>query len=334
MPTDKSQNYKKMFIANIIRLFSIIFLLFCIWASVLTIKENDVYRFIFISILICVDIAINCIMDLWRKWIIFEKCDFQAQEKYVLSLLKRKRFKNNINLHIELLADSLILGKYDESKQEIEELRRLDSGLKAIQRVAVQFYNIDYMISVNETATLHAELENAENTLRKLSGISDRIKQTYQRNLRLRQYHIEERWEDALELLKIITQKNMTVYEQVNTAYYRGKYCYCLGRYEEAFYELKFVVRYGGNTKYVKLANDLIEKIPEKNLYENNSDEKSIKVKHRIDKKVIILIISCLLVILLIGFGRCYSPGNAVDNFILTVIWLIMDVISFMVMLT
>lgn len=310
----KNKNYKIITIADKIRSYSILFLTLCVLTCIFAIKAGEVYRLSFVFILIFADIAIYYIMTFWVKWIILEKCDFQAHEKSILSLLKQKRYKENVILHTELLVASMALGKYDESRQEIDELRQLDSRLKPVQKLDVQLCYIDYMIAVNEMASLNEELENAENALLKLSGKSERIKQKYQRSIRHRQYLIEERWEDVLELLKKTSKNNMTIYEQVNTAYYRGQCCYHLGRYEEAYHELKFAARYGGNTKYVSLANALIEKIPEKNLYDNKSSVQSKKIIHRIDKSIIFFAFSCLLLILSIGYNRYCSHGNSIEE--------------------
>ncbi len=311
---EKNKNHKILLIVMKMITFSIFFLAIVVWVGILAIIQNAIYELPLIFSLIFADIAICCMMLLWWRWIIFEKCDFQAYEKYVLSFLKRKRYKENVNFHKSLLFISLVLRKYDESRQEIDELRRLDSRLTPAQRLEVQLHIIDYMICVNETASLNTELENAKNILQKLSGKNDRIKLIYQGSLKLRQYLIEERWEDVLKLLKIISKNNMTTFEQVNTAYYRGKCCYNLGRYEEAFHEFKFVTKYGGNTMYVTWANDLMEKIPEKNLYESKSPEQSIKVKHRINKITITLAISCLLLILSIGINHYCSHGNSIEE--------------------
>lgn len=312
---EKNKNHKLLWIIMVITTCSFGFLFYFVLISIQAIIQNKIYELPHIFPLIFANIVVFWIVFLWRNWIIYDKCDFQAYEKYVLSILKRKRSKENVNLHMSLLSVSLVLGKYDESKQEIDELHRLDSRLKPAQRLEVQLYNICYMASVNETTSLNTELENAKNTLQKLSDKSDRIRQVYQRSIKFHQYYIEERWEDVLELLKETSKTDMTIYSQVNTAYHRGKCYYNLGRYEEAFYELKFVTKYGGNTKYVTLANDLIEKIPEKNLYESKSAKQSIKGKHRLLNKInIILIISSLLLIISIGIHYHFSHGNSIEE--------------------
>lgn len=311
---EKNKNYIMISVANKIKFFSIIFFAPCVWVGFLAVMAGEVYRLSNIFILIFADIIVYCIMDFWIKWIVLEKCDVQAQEKFELSLLKQKRYKESVNSHLELLVDSLILGKYDESRQEIDELHRLDSRMKLAQRLEFQLHNIDYMIAVTDTESLNAELENAENTILELSGKNDRIKQICEIRLMRRQYLIEERWEDLRVILEETRKKDTAILEQVFNAFDYGQCCYHLGRYEEAYHELKFAARYGGNTKYVALANDLMEKIPEKNLYESKISEQSIKAKLRINKTVIILAISCLLLILSIGFNRYLTHGNSIEE--------------------
>ena len=83
--------------------------------------------------------------------------------------------------------------------------------------------------------------------------------------------------------------KNVTIYEQICIAYIQGKCDYELKNYKEAFEELRFVIKYGGSTKYVKLANCLLEKIPEKNLPEKISAKKYIRIKHGMNRKIFFL---------------------------------------------
>lgn len=311
---EKNKNDKILMLAHIIRLCSIAFLLPSIWVAIFEIRAGEIYPFSCALIFIFAAIAACCLMTCQINWIVCGKCDVQAYEKFLRSLLRRKGYQENVKLHIELLITSLVLGKYDESRQEIDVLQRLNGKSKPVQRLNVQLFCIDYMIAMNETSFLNEALENAENALLMLNVKNDRIKQKFQRGIKHRRYLIEERWEDLLELLKESSPKKMTIYEQVNNAYYYGGCCYHLGRYEEAFEKLKFVAEYGGNTKYVALANELIEKIPEKNLYENKSAGQSKKVKHRINKTVIIFAVSCILFILSIGFNRYCSYGNSIEE--------------------
>lgn len=250
----------------------------------------------------------------WNIWNKYEQCDFLTEERYIKSLLK-KRNKGNINLHKILMYDCLVLGKYDECRQEFEELHRLENRLKPLQRLEVQLYYIDYLYAVNETEPLHAELENAENLLSSINIKRGQTKQALQRGIKIRRYRIEERWAEQLELLKADRERNQTGWERVVNAYYYGWSCYCLGRYEEAFCELKFAAKYGGNSKYVNMANEMIEQIPEKNLYENKYAGQTKKIKHNGNYKgVVILAVCFLLLIIMIRVDRHYTFGDSIEE--------------------
>lgn len=312
----KNRNHIKILIANLLRTLLVFFIVIGIWIGILYIKESDFFQFYNVLIFIFLAIIVYCVMDIWKIWIIQEKCDFQAQETYILKLLNQKRYKEHIGLHLELLHTSLILGKYDQSKQEIDKLNEWNSRLNNMQRFQLQLCNIDCMISMNKTASLKKELEKAEIALNKLHRVNNKTKQNIQTSIRLRRYLIEEKWEEILKLLKDISKvsKNATIYEQIYIAYIQGK-CDCeLKNYKEAFEELRFVINYGGNTKYVKLANNLLEKMPEKNLPENIYAKKYIKIKHGMGRKIIFLIISCFLVLLFSIVTYWWSQGKSVEE--------------------
>lgn len=317
---ENNKNYIMLFVVNIIKTFSSMFFVLCVVGGILAISAGDVYWISIILITIFADIAVYCIMDFWMKWIVLEKCDVQAQEKIGLILLKRMGYKDNVHLHKTLLISSLILGRYDESRQEIDELHRLNRRLKPTKKLDVQFYILDYLIAVNDTASFNVALEEAQNALTELNIKNERMKQRFQINLTLRQYLIEERWEDLRVILKEarkeLQKKDMAALANVMIAFYHGQCCYHLGRFEEAFHELKYAAKYGGNTKYVALANELIENILEKNPFftENKTAERSIKGKHRIDKTVIIIAVNCLLLVLSIGFNRYCAHGSSIED--------------------
>lgn len=264
-------------------------------------------------IILFADIPVLFVSLLWMHWIKYEQCDILAYEQYYLRALKRN--KKSVNLHKELLYDGLALGKYDECRQEIEELHQLESRLKPLQRIEIQLYYIDYLMAVNITEPIHTELENAENLLASISVKRDEIKQAYQRGISFRRYRIEERWEDMLEFLRTEPKRGRTTLEQVVNAYYCGWCCYCLGRYEEAFNELKIAAKYGGNSKYVKLANELMEQIPEKNLYDNNIAGESKKRERNFYKMVAIILAVCgLLIMIWLGANRYFLRGESIEE--------------------
>lgn len=320
----KNKNYIILRILEIIIMFCVmIFFLCCInfIADIgnLLLQSHGFHRALsyltgsYSPIIIFADIPVLFVSLLWMYWIKYEQCDILAYEQYYLRSLKRN--KKAVNLHKELLYDSLALGKYDECRQEIEELHQLESRLKPLQRIEIQLYYIDYLMAVNITEPLHTELENAENLLASISVKRDEIKQAYQRGIRFRRYRIEEQWEDMLEFLRTEPKRGRTTLEQVVNAYYCGWCCYCLGRYEEAFNELKVAAEYGGNSKYVKLANELMAQIPEKNLYDNNIAGQSKKQDRRFYIMVAIILAVCgLLIMIWLGAHRYFMRGKSIEE--------------------
>lgn len=320
----KNKNYIILRILEIIIMFCVmIFFLCCInfIADIgnLLLQSHGFHRALsyltgsYSPIIIFADIPVLFVSLLWMYWIKYEQCDILAYEQYYLRSLKRN--KKAVNLHKELLYDSLALGKYDECRREIEELHQLESRLKPLQRIEIQLYYIDYLIAVNITEPLHTELENAENLLASISVKRDEIKQAYQRGIRFRRYRIEEQWEDMLEFLRTEPKRGRTTLEQVVNAYYCGWCCYCLGRYEEAFNELKVAAEYGGNSKYVKLANELMAQIPEKNLYDNNIAGQSKKQDRRFYIMVAIILAVCgLLIMIWLGAHRYFMRGKSIEE--------------------
>lgn len=312
----KNRNCIKILTANKISVLSILCLGEGIFACILQIKEDGIYRLPYILIFVFVSLIIYCMMNIWKNWIVQGKCDFEAQETYILKLLGRKRYRDHVGLHLALLFTSLGLGRYDESRREIERLHRLYHRLNDKQKLQLQLWKIDYMISINESAYLKKELEDAEKILKQLKNINIKLKQRMKMRIRLRHYLIEDRWKDVLELLEDISKsyKSASVFEQVVAAYIRGICYYRLDRYEEAFHELGFVIRRGGNTKYVALANDLLEKIPEKNKYEDRYEQKSVNTKCAFGKMHFLLAVNCFIILLLCIVIYYFSHGNSIEE--------------------
>lgn len=152
--------------------------------------------------------------------------------------------------------------------------------------------------------------------MEQLGGIKKVTREKIWIGIRMHRYFIEEKWEDMLNLLKDIESlsKDVTVFEQVNTAYLRGK-CYCqIGRYAEAYDERRFAVERGGNTKYVTLANALMEKMPDKNQYKNRNYRKFKKANYSIERRILFLGANCFIVLLLCDVAYYCSGGSSIEE--------------------
>lgn len=120
-----------------------------------------------------------------RVWM--RKVSYDALEKYLRQQLIQKEqkgqldlkeFREYIELHMEVLLTDFLLGRYDGYLQEREKLRSLENHLTDMQKLKLQFLNIDYMISVNETEkeSLEEELKKAEKALAQSVTINAGVK--------------------------------------------------------------------------------------------------------------------------------------------------------------
>lgn len=245
-----------------------------------------------------------------------EKCDFEAQEACILKLLRKKRYRGQAGVHLGLLQTSLILGKYGQSRQELEELYRLRGRLNRKQMLQLYLFHIDHMLSVNEPAQLKSVAEAAESELDRLGRLKDRERKKIQAGIRLRRYLAEQKWEEALASLEDIKclSKNTTVFEQMSTAYVRGRCCYQLTRYKEACEALNFAAKWGGNTKYVALAKDMLQKIGQQNLCSTGSAARPKKIRHQMGQKGLLLAIDGIFIVLFGVLSVLCSRGGSVEE--------------------
>lgn len=311
--------YRKLYVASVLRIFFLYFAVISFLGGIHQIIERDMYQYFWTLVITFACLAVSCTADIKRSRIAWGYCDFEAHREQYRRLLAKKKYRRYARFHLELLFTCLILGRYEECLHEIEELHLLErrvGGLSGKHKLQLHLWSIDYMLSVNETEYLGRELEEAREALERLGGIRDKRRWRIGERIRLRQYLAEERWEDILELLKDFPwgQRNVPVYTQVFTAYIRGKCYYQLGRYREALRELRFTARWGGGTKYVSLANELIEKIPERYLHEDGDIGEISILKYKTGIKGIFLAASCFLAILSAASVYYHSCGSSVEE--------------------
>lgn len=299
---------KKILPQDILKIFSLFLAFVWFWDSIWRLWDRELYLFYYSLMYVFAFCALYCIADTWKNHIVWNKSDFKALEKYLRLQLNQRKSKGNIELYMELLLVDLLLGKYDEYQEEKKKLGNLDNYLTEIQKLQLRILHIDYLISVNEITYLQEELEKAEKELEESCIIRDKAKRKIREQIKLRRYLAEERWEEILELIKG-TSRNLKrggLLEQVTMAYIRGKCYYKLGRYKEAYAELQFVIKWGNNIRYVAMANDMIEKIPDKWLYEKEYCKRVEFAGHGAGRKLIFLIANCVMVLLL-GIVSYYS---------------------------
>lgn len=318
-PMKDTRTYKKLKVLNLSRILFLYLAAVDFVGSVIQIREKDMHQGSWSLVITFACLAGYYIMDIKKGRILWGYCNFEEQRERIRRLFAKKKYRGYARLHLDLLFSCLVLGRYEESLHEIEELRWMEGrigGLKDKQRLQFRLWNLDYMISVNEIGFLEKELEEAQEILEKIGGLSSKKRQRIEEEIRLRRYMAEERWEDILGVLKEFPgdERNVPVYMQIYMAYIRGKCCYQLGRYGEALRELRFAARWGGDTKYVAFANDLMEKIEEKGPNENRDAGEVQIIKYRAGAKGIFLAASCFMALLsCVSVSYC-SRGGSVEE--------------------
>lgn len=214
----------------------------------------------------------------WVEWIKYEECDYESYRLYQEKAIKMKKYRNDVGAHLLLFDTYLILGCYDECQKEINELDRLSSRISGRQAIIYGFQKIDYFLETsNSYSDVIKEITQITETFNKLGKISINEKNVIQNGIMTREYLAEEKWEEVIALLK--NKDNETIYEKVKNSYRLGKCYYLMGGFKQAFPELLFVSKCGGNTKYVSLANEIIKSIPQNETYEGLQGEKVGKIK-------------------------------------------------------
>lgn len=236
---------------------------------------------VFISILLArfiVSIVWKSISE-WIEWIIYTECDYESYRLSQEKTIKMKRNRNNVKSHLSLFNTYLVLGRYDECQKEINELDRLSSRISGRQAIIYGFQKIDYLLETsNSYPDVIKEINQITETFNKLEKISMNEKNVIQNGIMTREYLAKEKWEEVIALLK--NSDNETIYEEVKTSYRLGKCYYLIGEYKQAFPHLLFVSKWGGNTKYVSLANDIIKSMPQNETYDELQREKAEKFKN------------------------------------------------------
>lgn len=236
---------------------------------------------VFISILLArfiVSIVWKSISE-WIEWIIYTECDYESYRLSQEKTIKMKRNRNNVKSHLSLFNTYLVLGRYDECQKEINELDRLSSRMSDMQAILYGFHKADYLLETsNSYPDVIKEINQITETFNKLEKISMNEKNVIQNGIMTREYLAKEKWEEVIALLK--NSDNETIYEEVKTSYRLGKCYYLIGEYKQAFPHLLFVSKWGGNTKYVSLANDIIKSMPQNETYDELQREKAEKFKN------------------------------------------------------
>lgn len=250
----------------------------------------------------------------WCVTVTYKQCDWDSYRVYLERTLKRSR--NSVRLHLSLLYTELVLGRYDECQAEIEEINRLEKRLSEEQKIVFKQHCIGYLYWTGDRDSSSEKLTEMSEMLQSAEKINENTRRALEENILLYKYLLEDNWEEVVS--QEGKEKGGSVYVQVNRAYFMGKAYYQMGDYENAFSHLTFVAAWGGNTKYVSLAKEMLSTIPEKEKYEGITVEKPLNSKSGIYKKlrfflacIVVFVGNCIFML----FGRNISADSVEEAY-------------------
>ncbi len=269
----KLTTYKKLRIANFINILQLI--VFIIIIPCLCMLHVEKRAAVVPDILICILLACfnTYFVSLYTNYFAYGKCDIYAYQLWL-----NKAVRISTGTRVELIELYAALGWKDRVWHEMQSLNAVPEKLSDIQKIRVEYAYIDY---VNP--------EMAEQYLTQLSNRLKRIKVTIinsvkircmENKIHFRECMLKKEWEKAIEILQEFSQNLVyeSVYEQVVRAYWTG-ICYLnLGKKNEAVAELQFVSKYGGTTKYVIWAGNILNRM---HIQEQGAECKDPVIKRR-----------------------------------------------------
>lgn len=188
----------------------------------------------------------------WIKWITDGKCDLEA----LLELLIQLKNKNETNgIQIRIAEVCFDLGYYDMCSEAIENLNKISSRFSPEENIRFQIIKIHYEAYINGYPSLKNEIEGL------ISDIKSKEYTTKYLICDLLRCYVEGDWEGVIECVRGKTPA--TVWGSVMDAYIVGKSYFMTESYELAYEKLEYVRKWGGNTRYVAIANEMIEKMPD-----------------------------------------------------------------------
>ena len=194
---------------------------------------------------------------------VLEECDFKSYQEFLEMLAKIKAVRKNIRFCITMLEICLVLGDYDKFMQQYEQIACRKIQMSEKRKIYLQALYLEFLACTNDPA-LKNELKNSRNHINEEGRLSKKVRDKFEYMSSLRERIAEQEWKEAIELLEQRGVK--TTFERVMKAYGLGKCYYHLGEESKATDELLRVIKFGGNTKYVALAKDILKKMDQPDL--------------------------------------------------------------------
>lgn len=267
--------------------------------------SNNIIRLgLNIFMLIAISYCIIKLLGEWISWQVNMQCEFTEYLNMLQKMTKTMLYKNDAKIHLALLKAYLIMGMYDEASTKLNDFEKYDFKLSDLQKMILQILHISYLRQTH-SSSFSEELDKG---FAVLGNVNSKDNERFQKSLLLQKHLQEEKWEDIIKIQQeTIVQSTL---EQVESAYLLGLCYFNLGVAKEADRELEFVVKYGGDTKYVSLANRMLGKTSA-----NNKDEKRLIKNNNKKKRVLKYVfigIMCIVLFILINFFKRY--GNSISE--------------------
>lgn len=195
---------------------------------------------------------------------VLEECDFKSYQEFLEMMSKIKAVKKNIRFCVTMLEVCLVLGDYDKFKEYYEQITCRKIHMSEKRKIYFQVQYLEYLACTN-APVLKSELKKSRNRMNEERKSSKRVRDKFEYIISLQERIAEQEWKEAVDLLKKMRVK--TTFECVMKSYGLGKCYYHLGEETKSTNELLRVIKFGGNTKYVELAKDILKKMNQLDSY-------------------------------------------------------------------
>ena len=268
----------------------------------ITMDSDRLHKLICASMVVMVTVIADRLWIIWVRWLEVGKCDFIAFQIYV-ELSKNDKVESKL----VLFYAHFILGNYEKCEKIIAELDDAVENMEEYEKNVFQLFKRSYQIFKNGDASTEKDIEELERLIDNSKEEKISLKMA-----KCSLYCAKKNWNQAIEELK--KMKIKTVLEQVVVSFFMGRCYFELKGYEQAYRNLEVARRLGGNTKYVHLAQNLIEQLPDE-VKEENIQCKRVPYYYQTLKKLFLGgVIACLVAGIGFVIDNSASRGNSISE--------------------
>lgn len=267
---------------------------------------NDiVYKLIFLAMSFILVIIMWTGCKIWRAWEIFGRCNLES-ERLLAETLRGKGIRI-IKIKVSLLSLYIPLGYEEKSKKIINELNDVYSEMPEDLKLKFRIIKLCF----------HIDVDGYEESREQIKDLIPEITDLDKSNndyitVMFAYYYSDKDWNKALEVLENTKIKN--VYDQVRISYLQGLCYFQLKEYQQSFYYFEISKRFGGNTKYVSLAQNMIDQLPVETKREKNTYKRVSYYFLQVYKMIACVIGFCCVIGVFVSLNESFSYGNNVQE--------------------